>query len=70
MTIAQKERAADQTDAAAVLSAEEALEGAKDLSDDSMSLITTVYEVLDVINMLEPDMIEETKREGTFNSSS
>ena len=39
LTIAQKERAADQTDAAAVLAAEEALEGAlKDLSDDSMSL--------------------------------
>jgi len=71
LTIAQKERAADQTDAAAVLGAEEALEGAlKDLSDDSMSLITTVYEVLDVINMLEPQMIEETKREGTFNSPS
>ena len=71
LTIAQKERAADQTDAAAVLAAEEALEGAlKDLSDDSMSLITTVYDVLDVINMLEPDMIEENKRAGTFNTSS
>ena len=71
LTIAQKERAAGQTDAAAVLAAEEALEGAlKDLSDDSMSLITTVYEVLDVINMLEPNMIEQTKREGTFNTSS
>ena len=71
LTIAQKERAADQTDAAAVLAAEEALEGAlKDLSDDSMSLITTVYEVLDVINMLEPHMIEENKRAGTFNTSS
>ena len=71
LTIAQKERAADQTDAAAVLAAGDALEGAlKDLSDDSMSLITTVYDVLDVINMLEPDMVEETKREGTFNTSS
>ena len=71
LTIAQKERAADQTDAAAVLAAEDALEGAlKDLSDDSMSLITTVYEVLDVINMLEPEMIEESKREGTFNTPS
>ena len=71
LTIAQKERAADQTDAAAVLAAEEALEGAlKDLSDDSMSLITTVYEVLDVINMLEPNMIEENKRAGTFNTPS
>ena len=71
LTIAQKERAAGQTDAAAVLSAEEALEGAlKDLSDDSMSLITTVYEVLDVINMLEPEMVEDNKREGTFNTSS
>ena len=71
LTIAQKERAAGQTDAAAVLAAEEALESAlKDLSDDSMSLVTTVYEVLDVINMLEPHMIEENKREGTFNTPS
>ncbi len=71
LTIAQKERAADQTDAAAVLAAEEALEGAlKDLSDDSMSLITTVYDVLDVINMLEPNMIEDTGKIGTFNASS
>ncbi len=70
LTIAQKERAADQTDAAAVLAAEEALEGAlKDLSDDSMSLLTTVYDVLDVINMLEPEMIEDNSRQGTFNSS-
>ena len=71
LTIAQKERAAGQTDAAAVLAAEEALEGAlKDLSDDSMSLITTVYDVLDVINMLEPGMVEDNKKEGTFNTSS
>ena len=71
LTIAQKERAADQTDAAAVLAAEEALESAlKDLSDDSMSLITTVYEILDVINMLEPDMVEDTKKVGTFNTTS
>ena len=71
LTIAQKERAADQTDAAAVLAAEEALEGAlKDLSDDSMSLLTTVYEILDVINLLEPDMVEDTSRVGTFNTSS
>ena len=71
LTIAQKERAADQTDAAAVLAAEEALEGAlKDLSDDSMSLLTTVYEILDVINLLEPDMVEDTTRVGTFNTSS
>ena len=70
LTIAQKERAADQTDAAAVLAAEEALEGAlKDLSDDSMSLLTTVYDVLDVINMLEPEMIEDNSKQGTFNSS-
>ena len=70
LSIAQKERAADQTDAAAVLSAEEALEGAlKDLSDDSMSLLTSVYEILNVINMLEPDMIEDTSKEGTFNAS-
>ena len=56
---------------AAVLAAEEALEGAlKDLSDDSMALLTTVYEILDVINLLEPDMVEDNKREGTFNSSS
>ena len=71
LTIAQKERAADQTDAAAVLAAEEALEGAlKDLSDDSMALLTTVYEILDVINLLEPDMVEDTKKVGTFNTSS
>ena len=71
LTIAQKERAADQTDAAAVLAAEDALEGAlKDLSDDSMSLLTSVYEILDVINLLEPEMIEDTKREGTFNNAS
>ena len=71
LTIAQKERAADQTDAAAVLAAEEALEGAlKDLSDDSMSLLTTVYEILDVINLLEPEMVEDTRKVGTFNTSS
>jgi adhesin transport system outer membrane protein len=71
LSIAQKERAADQTDAAAVLSAEEALEGAlKDLSDDSMSLLTTVYEILDVINLLEPDMVEDTSKVGTFNTPS
>ena len=71
LSIAQKERAADQTDAAAVLAAEEALEGAlKDLSDDSMSLLTTVYEILDVINLLEPGMVEDIKKEGTFNTSS
>ena len=71
LSIAQRERAADQTDAAAVLAAEEALEGAlKDLSDDSMSLLTTVYEILDVINLLEPDMVEDTTRVGTFNTSS
>ncbi len=71
LTIAQKERAADQTDAAAVLSAEEALEGAlKDLSDDSMSLLTTVYDLLDVINMLEPEMIEDNSKVGTFNTPS
>ena len=46
-----------------MLAAEEALEGAlKDLSDDSMSLLTTVYEILDVINLLEPDMVEDTTR--------
>ena len=71
LTIAQKERAADQTDAAAVLSAEETLESSlKDLSDDSMSLVTSVYEILDVINSLEPSMIENTKVEGTFNTPS
>ncbi len=70
LTIAQKERAADQTDAAAVLAAEEALESSlKDLSDDSMSLMTTVYEILDVINLLDPSMIENNKREGTFNTT-
>ena len=71
LTIAQKERAADQTDAAAVLAAEETLESAlKDLSDDSMSLLTSVYEILDVINMLDPSMIEDNSKEGTFNSPS
>ena len=71
LTIAQKERAADQTDAAAVLAAEETLESAlKDLSDDSMSLLTSVYEILDVINMLDPSMIEDNTKEGTFNTSS
>ena len=71
LTIAQKERAADQTDAAAVLAAEDALESSlKDLSDDSMSLLTSVYEVLDVIDMLQPEMVEDNTREGTFNTSS
>ncbi len=71
LTIAQKERAADQTDAAAVLAAEETLESAlKDLSDDSMSLLTSVYEILDVINMLDPSMIEDNSKEGTFNTPS
>ena len=71
LTIAQKERAADQTDAAAVLAAEDALESSlKDLSDDSMSLLTSVYEVLDVIDLLQPEMVEDNSREGTFNTSS
>lgn len=70
LTIAQAERAADQTDAAAVLSAEETYRGSlDDLSDDSMTLITSVYDVLDVIGMLEPDMVEDTKPVGTFNTS-
>ena len=69
LTITQKERAADQTDAAAVLAAEETLAASmNDLSDDSMTLLTSVYEVLDVIGMLEPDMVEDTKTEGTFNT--
>ena len=71
LTITQKEREAGQSDAAAVLAAEETLEGAlKDLSDDSMSLVTTVYELLDVVNLLEPSMIEDSSRAGTFNTSS
>ncbi len=71
LAISQKEREAGQSDAAAVLAAEETLEGAmKDLSDDSMSLLTTVYELLDVLNMLEPSMVEDTKKVGTFNTSS
>tara|TARA_Y100000590_G_scaffold280536_1_gene315175 strand:- start:288 stop:1634 length:1347 start_codon:yes stop_codon:yes gene_type:complete len=70
LSITQKEREAGQSDAAAVLAAEEALEGAlKDLSDDSMSLMTSVYELLDVVNMLEPHMIEDTRKVGTFNTS-
>ena len=70
LSISQKEREAGQSDAAAVLAAEETLEGAlKDLSEDSMSLMTSVYELLDVVNMLEPSMIEDTRRVGTFNTS-
>ena len=53
------------------VSAEETLESSlKDLSDDSMSLVTSVYEILDVINLLDPSMMENTKVEGTFNTSS
>ncbi len=70
LTISQKEREAGQSDAAAVLAAEETLEGAlKDLSEDSMSLMTSVYELLDVVNMLEPSMIEDTRKAGSFNTS-
>ena len=70
LSITQKEREAGQSDAAAVLSAEEALESAmKDLSDDSMSLVTSVYELLDVVNLLEPNMVEDTRAIGTFNTS-
>ena len=70
LSISQKEREAGQSDAAAVLSAEETLEGAmKDLSDDSMTLVTSVYELLDVINMLEPSMVEDTTPVGTFNTT-
>ena len=70
LTISQKEREAGQSDAAAVLAAEETLESAlKDLSDDSMSLVTTVYDLLDVVNMLEPSMIEDTRKAGSFNTS-
>ena len=70
LTITQMEREAGQSDAAAVLAAEETLEGAmKDLSDDSMTLVTSVYALLDVINMLEPEMIEDTSEGGTFNTT-
>ena len=70
LTISQKEREAGQSDAAAVLAAEETLESSlKDLSDDSMTLVTSVYELLDVINLLEPSMIEDTRTAGTFNTS-
>ena len=70
LTISQKEREAGQSDAAAVLAAEETLESAmKDLSEDSMSLMTSVYEILDVVNMLEPSMIEDNRKSGTFNTS-
>ena len=70
LSISQKEREAGQSDAAAVLAAEETLESSlKDLSDDSMTLVTSVYELLDVINMLEPNMVEDTKKVGTFNTS-
>jgi outer membrane protein TolC len=71
LSISQMEREAGQSDAAAVLSAEETLEGAmKDLSDDSMTLVTSVYELLDVVNMLEPSMVEDTTPVGTFNTTS
>ncbi len=70
LSISMKERESGQTDAAAVLAAEETLSGAmNDLSDDSMTLVTSVYELLDVINMLEPDMIEDTRKVGSFNTS-
>jgi len=70
LSISQKEREAGQSDAAAVLAAEETLESSmKDLSDDSMTLVTSVYELLNVINMLEPSMIEDTTPIGTFNTS-
>ena len=70
LSISQMEREAGQSDTAAVLSAEETLEGAmKDLSDDSMTLVTSVYELLDVINMLEPSMVEDTSPVGTFNTT-
>ena len=70
LTITQMEREAGQSDAAAVLSAEETLESAmKDLSDDSMALITSVYALLDVVNMLEPNMIESSSKAGTFNTT-
>ena len=70
LTITQMEREAGQSDAAAVLSAEETLESAmKDLSDDSMALITSVYALLDVVNMLEPSMIESSSKAGTFNTT-
>ena len=70
LTITQMEREAGQSDAAAVLSAEETLESAmKDLSDDSMALITSVYALLDVVNMLEPSMIENSSKAGTFNTT-
>ena len=31
---------------------------------------TFIVEILDVINLLEPDMVEDTRKVGTFNTSS
>jgi hypothetical protein len=41
-----------------------------DVSADRMSLLTSVYDLLDVIGAFTPDMVEENKKEGTFNTSS
>ena len=41
-----------------------------DVSADRMSLLTSVYDLLDVIGAFTPDMVEEDKKEGTFNVAS
>ena len=71
LTIATKEREMDAIDATGLLSAEETYRGAMDdVSADRMSLLTSVYDLLDVIGALAPEMVEENKNEVTFNTSS
>jgi outer membrane protein TolC len=71
LTIATKEREMDAIDATGLLSAEETYRSAMDdVSADRMSLLTSVYDLLDVIGAFTPDMVEENKKEGTFNTSS
>ena len=61
----------DTIDATGLLSAEETYRSAMDdVSADRMSLLTSVYDLLDVIRAFTPDMVEDDKKEGTFNTSS
>ena len=71
LTIATKEREMDAIDATGLLSAEETYRSAMDdVSADRMSLLTSVYDLLDVIGAFTPDMVEEDKKDGSFNTSS
>ena len=71
LTIATKEREMDAIDATGLLSAEETYRSAMDdVSADRMSLLTSVYDLLDVIGAFTPDMVEDDKKEGPFNTSS